>query len=242
MNIDRPRYEEAYGCARKVYAGSMRITEAQDHLEGFGINRNSAADLVYNLGRLLDGRRYTRALSISVADDYLTWIKRDYGEGSLRKAVSALRQHIEYYQSLTGAAMPGQLAVLAKHSALLSETSELYLYPDEELAPQVLYEGRIRTILVDLYERNPTARRLCIEAFGSVCVVCEFDFERVYGAIGRKFIHVHHLRDLASIGEEYAVDPLKDLRPVCPNCHAMLHKSQPAYTIEEMKEILCTNK
>ena len=34
------------------------------------------------------------------------------------------------------------------------------------------------------------------------------------------------------------VDPVKDLRPVCPNCHAMLHKQTPALNIEKLKEEL----
>lgn len=45
-------------------------------------------------------------------------------------------------------------------------------------------------------------------------------FTDMYGDIGKDFIHVHHLL----IGEEYVVDHIKDLRPVCPNCHAMLDK------------------
>jgi hypothetical protein len=31
------------------------------------------------------------------------------------------------------------------------------------------------------------------------------------------FLHVHHLRELAALGKEYEVDPITDLRPVCPN-------------------------
>ena len=36
------------------------------------------------------------------------------------------------------------------------------------------------------------------------------------------YIHVHHLRGLSDVGGEYVVDPVNDLRPVCPNCHAVL--------------------
>ena len=55
-------------------------------------------------------------------------------------------------------------------------------------------------------------------------------------------IHVHHLRELASLGEEYEVDPIKDLRPVCPNCHAILHTSSPAMTITQLRKILSGRK
>jgi 5-methylcytosine-specific restriction protein A len=57
-------------------------------------------------------------------------------------------------------------------------------------------------------------------------------------ALGQGFIHVHHLKELASIAKEYEVDPIKDLRPVCPNCHAMLHQRKPALTISKLRQLL----
>jgi len=67
--------------------------------------------------------------------------------------------------------------------------------------------------------------------------ICRFDFQKNYGEMGRGFIHVHHLTDIATIGTEYEVDPHVDLRPVCPNCHAMLHTQRPAINIEELKTL-----
>lgn len=58
-----------------------------------------------------------------------------------------------------------------------------------------------------------------------MCCVCGFNFEKIYGEIGVGYIEVHHLKPLNEINEKYQVDPVKDLRPVCPNCHAMLHKA-----------------
>jgi hypothetical protein len=43
---------------------------------------------------------------------------------------------------------------------------------------------------------------------------------------------------LSQAGKSYVVDPVNDLRPVCPNCHAMLHKRVPQYTIDELREII----
>lgn len=90
--------------------------------------------------------------------------------------------------------------------------------------------------MVNSYERNPIARKKCIEHYGAKCAVpnCSFDFEELYGGIGKGFIHVHHLTQLSDIGQGYEVDPVKDLRPVCPNCHAMLHQKNPPYTINEL--------
>lgn len=85
-------------------------------------------------------------------------------------------------------------------------------------------EGAVETILVNRYERNPENRRICIEHHGVKCLVCGFDFENLYGEMGRGFIHVHHIVPLSTIGHSYVIDPITELIPVCPNCHAMLHK------------------
>ncbi|HBI00952.1 MAG TPA: HNH endonuclease, partial [Flavobacterium sp.] len=67
---------------------------------------------------------------------------------------------------------------------------------------------------------------------------CELNFEETYGNMGYKFIHVHHLTPVSTVGKEYKVNPVEDLRPVCPNCHAMLHRRNPPLTIEELREII----
>lgn len=110
-------------------------------------------------------------------------------------------------------------------------------YPEEIPIDELtnLTEGLKRTIKVNTYERNPKARQKCIEHWKSVCSVCNFDFETKYGNLGKGFIHVHHLIPVSEIGKTYQVDPLNDLRPVCPNCHAMLHRTNPPLTIEELK-------
>ncbi len=109
----------------------------------------------------------------------------------------------------------------------------------EEVSSVETYrEGSTKQIAVNIYERNPLARNAAIEHFGAQCFVCGFDFELAYGALGRGFIHVHHLKELADIGEEYEINPITDMRPVCPNCHAMLHRRRPAYSIEELQALI----
>ena len=100
-------------------------------------------------------------------------------------------------------------------------------------------EGKARTVTLTKYERNPEARNKCIEHWGTSCCVCAFSFERHYGSYGRNFIHVHHLVPLSSIKKTYCLDPIKDLRPVCPNCHAMIHKNtSDQLSIPQLKSLL----
>ncbi|WP_336774150.1 DUF3427 domain-containing protein [Paenibacillus sp. MMO-58] len=109
---------------------------------------------------------------------------------------------------------------------------------EEVNEPEKYYEGALKQVHVNVYERNPLARKRCIEHYGLNCMVCGFNFKSVFGYLGKDFIHVHHLTELHLIGSEYVIDPIRDLRPVCPNCHAMLHKRKPAYSIVELRNII----
>ncbi|SFH37209.1 5-methylcytosine-specific restriction enzyme A [Desulfotomaculum arcticum] len=115
---------------------------------------------------------------------------------------------------------------------------EQFSQKEADMLISVIKEGARHEHIVNIYERNPEARKRCINIYGYRCVVCNFDFEKTYGELGKDFIHVHHLKPLAEIKENYYVDPEKDLRPICPNCHAMIHRKTPALKIEELIQVL----
>lgn len=110
--------------------------------------------------------------------------------------------------------------------------------PAENDVQRDFIEGAATQVTQTRYERNPFAREKCLDKYGYKCWVCGFDFAAYYGPIGKDFIHVHHLTPIASVKMAYSVDPIEDLRPVCPNCHAMIHRRVPAFTIEELKAII----
>ena len=99
-------------------------------------------------------------------------------------------------------------------------------------------EGSVRPILVNSYERNAEARRKCVEHWGLRCLVCGFDFESAYGHRGEGYIHVHHVVPISEVGQRYMVDPINDLRPVCANCHAMIHRGSEPMQISELKRVI----
>ncbi|MBC3936772.1 HNH endonuclease [Undibacterium sp. CY7W] len=98
-----------------------------------------------------------------------------------------------------------------------------------------LSEGAKKTILVNAYERSAEARNKCLKFYGYECKCCGFNFERKYGELGKSYIHVHHIKPLSQVKDTYVVNPIEDLVPVCANCHAMIHRTSPALTIEELK-------
>ena len=108
-----------------------------------------------------------------------------------------------------------------------------YLYPDEA-ATTDFTEGGVKQDVVNAYERNPEARKKCLEKHGYNCKICETSFEEIYGDIGKNFINVHHLFPISKIPRQYKINPIKHLCPVCPNCHAMLHQTDPPLMPEEL--------
>jgi 5-methylcytosine-specific restriction protein A len=133
---------------------------------------------------------------------------------------------------------PRRIGDNAKLIALLSQAfgTEEIDYPDEvQTGP--FSEGQVLSVAVNKYERNPEARAACIALKGCRCSICGFDFEKVYGPLGHNFIHVHHIVPLNQIGKNYVVDPAKDLIPVCPNCHAMLHHKKDDGTYPTVQEL-----
>ncbi len=123
-----------------------------------------------------------------------------------------------------------------------SKYDQIPLTAEEIPNDEKYIEGAVRQIMVNAYERSTEARAACIQHYGCHCGVCGMDFKETYGKIGAGFIHVHHLMEISSIGKEYKVDAVNDLRPVCPNCHAMLHRRKPAFTIDEMKSFVDNQK
>jgi 5-methylcytosine-specific restriction enzyme A len=116
----------------------------------------------------------------------------------------------------------------------------LALMPLEPVEPELQgeAEGAAQQVLVTRYERSHINRAACIEIHGIRCKVCGFDFAAVYGQIGEGFIEVHHIEPVSGILPGTIVDPAKDLAPVCPNCHAMLHRRKPPYSIDELRSML----
>ena len=110
----------------------------------------------------------------------------------------------------------------------------------EEVYPTSLVEGAKTSVVVNAYERNASARAQCLKVHGTNCAVCDLNFGQRYGPIAENYIHVHHLRPLSEIKTSYTVDPEKDLRPVCPNCHAVIHidRTKPPLKLDEVRRML----
>jgi len=126
-------------------------------------------------------------------------------------------------------------------SMMISILNDSHEYASlEKIAEEVdetVSAGARKQIYINAYERNPKARKEALNYWGYLCSVCKFDFAAVYGDIGKEYIHVHHLTPVSELDDGYQIDPIKELRPVCPNCHSMLHRTNPACSIEDLIDI-----
>ena len=98
--------------------------------------------------------------------------------------------------------------------------------------------------------RNALARKKCLEhhfpnSKNYKCILCGFDFEKQYGQLGENFIEVHHIVSHtieSKIKGEHEIDPIKDLIPICSNCHSIIHRERPAVAVERMSNIIKNKK
>lgn len=112
------------------------------------------------------------------------------------------------------------------------------LIPEEIVNHGRYPEGAVKQITVNKYERNAKARKACLSHYGYSCNCCGINLNELYGEIADGFIQVHHRVPLHTIGEEYELDPIKDLIPLCPNCHAVIHRFKPELSVEELRKIM----
>lgn len=133
----------------------------------------------------------------------------------------------------------------ASYSAIIKQINSIFEFVESgiyvtkaAISKTRFIEGEAFDIVATEYERNSTAREKCISHHGYSCVACGFDFQLVYGDIGSGFIHIHHVTPISTRGGAHEVDPINDLVPLCPNCHAMVHRREPPITVDDLQKLL----
>ncbi len=119
-------------------------------------------------------------------------------------------------------------SVLPIEKATFRNADEVLGYP----------EGAVSQVLVNRYERDPRNRRDAIAIHGKSCLACDFNFQERYGELGSEYIVVHHTIPVSQMGNDYVVDPAKDLVTLCANCHAMVHRHDPPMSVTDLRKIL----
>jgi 5-methylcytosine-specific restriction enzyme A len=205
---------------RLNYESPNKTITASLMTHGMGWQGKNAGSLHY--GKL--GKKFAKALNHQM---------KPYSDGEIYDIhilvdFSSKKGFIEWilWENLAIALEELDLVETQKYGKYQIETEEVFL------------EGKSYKTITNKFERSLEARAKCIQHYKAVCFVCNFNFGLTYGEDMDGFIHVHHINPLSEIREEYIIDPIKDLRPVCPNCHAVIHSKRPAFSIEEVKAML----
>jgi len=235
--IDLQHITVIYPLAKKVYFNKMPMRDAVEEAVNNGLNENSAKDLINNFKSMYEGKTYKRTNNKITTEYFIDHIYSDFGISFLKNALNALEGNINYYESKKRGKLRTQRNILDNYLKTLKKSELVTIYPDE-ISNEIFLEGSKKQIFINIYKRNPNARNECIAYHKPLCAICLFDFSKTYGVIGKDFIHVHHIKNISTNKSEYEVDPINDLIPVCPNCHAMLHRKNPPYTIDELKLLL----
>lgn len=99
---------------------------------------------------------------------------------------------------------------------------------------ELISEGATVQTKADVRVRSAKLRRVAIDHFtknGIIsCDCCGFEFKAYYGdEYGKPCIEIHHLKPIfqyPSMSTSQTIDlALKNLLPVCPNCHRVIHKN-----------------
>jgi putative restriction endonuclease len=127
--------------------------------------------------------------------------------------------------------------ILSKASLLDQKLIEPYAAYEESHTSNVS-EGKKVAVYTTKYERSKTNRDKALKIHGYSCCICGINFKDKYGDLGEGFIHVHHVKPLYELDAEVVIDPVNDLVPVCPNCHAIIHRRKNnVISIDEMKQL-----
>ncbi len=106
--------------------------------------------------------------------------------------------------------------------------SDVAATPNDDDVYELLYQENILVQRTVTHRgRSASVRDLCIDFWKAVCWVCEANFELDYGPAYKGVIEVHHLKPLSSDDEARRINPVKDCRPLCPNCHRLAHHGMP---------------
>ena len=240
--IDSDQLQQVYDLGCMFALQKISLAEALEQLVGsLDMNQTSATNYMRNFVAFSEGKVYKRAMSALSYEIFLSHFYKDLSPSEFEQVIKSVELHLEYRWSKSKAKHKEVRSLVKSYRAKLAQQAVSPIYPDEVSGqPAEFTEGSVKQVTINVYERDYKARAACIAEYGATCQVCDLNFENKYGKIGKGFIHVHHKVDLATIGESYQIDPINDLIPVCPNCHAMLHTEKPAMDIGKLKQILAT--
>jgi predicted HNH restriction endonuclease len=121
---------------------------------------------------------------------------------------------------------------------------KVYVYSEDDMVT----EGTAVSKETVIKKRSRKLRMAAIEHYrksdGKIyCAACGFCFEDKYGDIGKDFIEIHHENPVYQYSDDgfeaYVSEAVKKVRPLCANCHRMIHHNgKRPLSINELKKLI----
>ena len=175
---------------------------------------------------------------VHTLDDGSVWEKNwnrvslHLNKGQLELGIEEGRPDIEIVSQWTGYFASAIMSILPVERKIWTSQEDLGGFP----------EGAVSALQVNRYERDQRNRDAAILIHGAICKACGLDFGSLYGEVAAGFIEVHHTTPVSQLGPDYHVDPARELVPLCPNCHAVAHRREPPFSIDEIRQMLRPDK
>lgn len=116
--------------------------------------------------------------------------------------------------------------ILTMESEALKRARILEVNEGERYTSEAKFRARNRA-LIEAKKANSDYR----------CEICEMKFKEVYGDIGDEFIIAHHVNPIGN-RKKASKTTLDDIALVCSNCHDMLHRKDPPFGINQLRNII----
>lgn len=159
------------------------------------------------------------------------------GEAALRTQLHQqnlwIRAVLEYarHESALEVAFRSIVTILSLPLSLIEES---LVWEDEHADSR--YEGAVIVKESRAYERSRFNRAVCLSQYGFQCRGCGQDMDEKYGPLSIEVIDVHHIVPVSQMGGPKKLDPLRDLVPLCPNCHRVVHSEKQPLSVSELRK------
>lgn len=184
--------------------------------------------------------------SINKMDAYTTFIDNTYKLTDCGKEFLSKNQQ-QINTLISNGFRAETLATAFEQQVSISENTShnSFIYPEDS----IITEGHQSITNNTSRKRSQKLRKAAINYYKSQnngklqCCVCGFCFEEHYSEIGNDFIEIHHEYPISQLSDEefdkHLSDALANVKPVCSNCHRMLHRNpKKLLSIEELKTLL----
>jgi 5-methylcytosine-specific restriction protein A len=236
MKITDDQVRAAEEIASDVFDKQLTVADGSAVLANtHGLNINSARDFINDYKYMMHGKLFQRAMSAPAINYFLTKIREKRGDKHHALAISAVDQHLNYYEQLRKTKLNLMRSVmeshkkdssplpLVEHAALFNEAVQDSLKDTSagrkarlKDAPKVPTKVPVVTYA---FVRNPDVVAEVLLRASGICERCskEAPFRRKTDS--QPYLEVHHKVQLSKGGE----DTVDNALALCPNCHRYSH-------------------